>query len=435
MGYRRDNDPSPLKTGIVHGALSLTVFGGLALALGAGIQWTGSPEDAAPREIIALFDTPASSSNRLRDNSAYGGSQVSYSDSYSEGVSGDEPSLGVEYAEAGSEETINTIASAVLVEQGSAKEAEGIRINGKLVRPGESFGDVVQVLSLPRAPVASVTERANGLTLPRVGADGRGPADVYARPFSNPTGKPVVSLVVGGLGINATHTRSAIDELPPEVTLSFAPDAGRLQYWINRARAAGHETLIEVPMEAYDYGRMKMHPQTLLAGANPATNLSNLDKLLGRATGYFGVINYQGAKFADTEAAVRPVMDRLAERGLAFVEDGGLQSDMLNIVADQSRLRYVGANTPVDTRQTAVEIKMQLMDMENQARQKGAAMGSGFAYPITIEVIQEWTAELEQKGILLAPVSALTSVTPLEAVEGGRVKTGALSPSAVDSAG
>ena len=58
-----------------------------------------------------------------------------------------------------------------------------------------------------------------------------------------------MSLVLGGLGINYTHTRSAIDELPPEVTLSFAPHASGLQTWINRAREAGHEVLIELPLE------------------------------------------------------------------------------------------------------------------------------------------------------------------------------------------
>ncbi len=133
-----------------------------------------------------------------------------------------------------------------------------------------------------------MTETLNGMTLPRIAPDGRTPADVYARPFINPGNKPVVAIVVGGLGINATHTKSAIDELPPEVTLSFAPDATSLQTWINRARAAGHEVLIETPMEAYDYGRMKMHPLTLLADAGEAANRSRLDRVLGRSTGYFG---------------------------------------------------------------------------------------------------------------------------------------------------
>ncbi|MBV6652063.1 MAG: divergent polysaccharide deacetylase family protein, partial [Hoeflea sp.] len=65
-----------------------------------------------------------------------------------------------------------------------------------------------------------------------------------ARAFSNPDGKPTVSLIVSGLGTNATRTRAAIDELPPEVTLSFAPTSDNLSTWVRRARRAGHEVLI-----------------------------------------------------------------------------------------------------------------------------------------------------------------------------------------------
>jgi len=244
-----------------------------------------------------------------------------------------------------------------------------------------------------------------------------------------------VALVVGGLGINATHTKSAIEELPPEVTLSFAPDANRLQYWIDRARAAGHEVLIELPMENYDYGRMKMHPQTLLAGKGADVNVPRLNTLLGRASGYFGVINYQGAKFAEDAAAVRPVLDVLSKRGVALVEDGSLEEASLDKVADQSHVRYAKAASPIDTKLTADDINLELMELETIAKEKGAAMGAGYAFPITIEMAKIWASELGPKGIILAPVSALVGTTPAELVDAERVATGGKAPAPVNPAG
>ena len=38
----------------------------------------------------------------------------------------------------------------------------------------------------------------------------------------------------------------------------------------------------------------------------------------------------------------------------------------------------------------------------------GSALGTGFAYPITIDILKAWTARLDEKGIALAPVSAAT---------------------------
>lgn len=434
MGYGRDADPSPLKSGIMHAGFSLMVFGGLAAALGAGIQFSGDPADAGPREMLALFESNTNSSPNLKARLRGDGAAIAmtaYEDANSTALdtASDAPDLGVEYADA-----TETIVAGT--EQGASQTQEvGVRINGKLVRPGESYNDLTKIISLERAPIARVSETVNGVRLPRIGSDGSSPADVYARPFANPEQKPIIALVVGGLGINATHTKSAIEELPPEVTLSFAPDAKRLQFWINRARAAGHETLIEIPMEAYDYGRMKMHPQTILANNKSETNLHRLDVLLGRASGYFGVINYQGAKFADTEAAVRPVLNHLTARGLALVEDGGLQNQTFNVIADQARLPYVRANGSIDTKLTADGIKTELMELEATAREKGSAMGSGFAFPITIEIAHAWTKDLEQKGILLAPVSALTSTTPLDALEFGRVRTGSLGVTPVETRG
>lgn len=417
MGYRRDAEPSPLRTGLVHSGLSLLVFGGVVGLIGGGAVLMGDPSDAGPKQTLALFDSQDSAApslkTRLKTDLASATQTVETPDYDGDAGSGDTPDLGVEDPD-------TTIVTASLGDQPTGEgdaDTAGVRINGKMVKPGESYGDITRVISLERAPVTGVSERVNGMTLPRIAADGRAPADVYARPFLNPGNKPVVALVVGGLGINATHTKSAIDELPPEVTLSFAPDATGLQTWINRARAAGHEVLIETPMEAYEYGRMKMHPLTLMAGDDGAGNLPRLERILSRSTGYFGLINYQGAKIGDDEAAMKPVLEALVDRGLAFVDDGSLDKAHMDTLTGQTQLRYVRADATIDAKQAADEISSAFMELESEALEEGAAMGAGYAFPITIEMTKTWAAGLEQKGILLAPVSALAQVSrPVPAV-------------------
>ena len=106
---------------------------------------------------------------------------------------------------------------------------------------------------LSQAPIAGLTAPGpGGAPLPIIAADGRTAADAYARPFT-PNGRPKVSVVIGGLGLNAQTTRAAIETLPGEITLSFAPYAEGLQGWIDLARAHGHEVLLETPMEPADY--------------------------------------------------------------------------------------------------------------------------------------------------------------------------------------
>lgn len=431
MANRRDAEPSPLRASVVHTGLSLLVFGGIAGALGAGIVLMGDPSEAGPKQTLALFDTHETAApplkTRLKTDIATASLAIETPDYSDEGGSGDlpdsSPDLGIN---APAETLTASVDAGVPVGEGDADTA-GVRINGKLVKPGESYGEVTRIVSLERAPIAGMTERLNGMTLPRVSPEGRAPADAYARPFINPGNKPVVAIVVGGLGINATHTKSAIEELPPEVTLSFAPDATSLQTWINRARAAGHEVLIETPMEAYDYGRMKMHPLTLLASDNEARNRARLDRILSRSTGYFGLINSQGSKIGDDEAAMKPVLEAVSERGLAFIDDGGLNAGNMKQLSGETRLRYVRADSSIDAKLSAEEISSEFMELESQALEHGAALGSGFAFPITIEMVKTWTASLDQKGIVLAPVSALAAKAPdAENSSEDSVRTGSL---------
>ncbi|RAN39356.1 divergent polysaccharide deacetylase family protein [Hyphomonas sp. GM-8P] len=439
MANRRDAEPSPLRAGAVHTGLSLLVFGGIAGALGAAIILMGDPSEASPKQTLALFDTHDSAApplkTRLKTNIATASLAIETPDYSDADGSGDLPDFGPDLGVESPDDMLVAAADAAPVGEGDADTA-GVRINGKLVKPGESYGDVTSIVSLDRAPIAGMTERLNGMTLPRISPDGRAPADAYARPFINPGNKPVVAIVVGGLGINATHTKSAIDELPPEVTLSFAPDATSLQTWINRARAAGHEVLIETPMEAYDYGRMKMHPLTLLASENEARNQARLERVLSRSTGYFGLINSQGSKIGDDDAAMKPVLKAVSDRGLAFIDDGSLDAGNMQQLSGETGLRYVRADSAIDAKLSAEDISSEFMELESQALEHGAALGAGYAFPITIEMVKTWTASLEQKGIVLAPASALAAKSAkAENPADDTVRTGSLEPAPVNPHG
>ena len=125
-------------------------------------------------------------------------------------------------------------------------------------------------------------------------------------------GSPTVSLIVGGLGLNKALTERAIDDLPAEISLAFAPYAKDLDFWTEKARNAGHEVLIELPMENYSGDPTALGAAGLLTSRTPAENLQRLDWLMSRFGGYFAATNYQGGKFAANDEAMAPILARLA---------------------------------------------------------------------------------------------------------------------------
>ena len=96
--------------------------------------------------------------------------------------------------------------------------------------------------------------------MPIRAADGRRPVDVYARPWSGARGARV-AIVIGGLGVSQTGTQEAIDKLPAEVTLAFAPQGNSIGRWMQAARRKGHEIVMQVPLEPFDYPECQSRPQ------------------------------------------------------------------------------------------------------------------------------------------------------------------------------
>ncbi len=256
--------------------------------------------------------------------------------------------------------------------------------------------------ALPVAPIDGFFAPGPGGPLPIIAQDGRTPAQAYARPFK-PNGRPKVSLVVGGLGLNARATRQAIETLRPEITLSFVVYAEGLQGWIDMARAHGHEVLLETPMEPVDYPDNDPGPYTLMATGAPPETVKKLEWILSRATGYFGLTNYLGSRFLATDPAYAAFASAVKGRGLAFIDDG-------SAARRGGGLPRATAERVIDDKLSGPAIDQQLGALEAGALQRGQSLGSAFAYPITLEKVARWGHEVETRGYQLAPASALTVV-------------------------
>ena len=259
--------------------------------------------------------------------------------------------------------------------------------------------------ALPAAPLPGLTEEGPGGPLPVIGPDGWRPADAYRRPFAD-DGLPRIALIVGGLGWDPDSTRRAIAQLPPEVTLGFSPYAPGLQGWIDEARAAGHEVVIEIPMEPFDYPENDPGEHTLLTTAGAGANIGRLEWLMSRATGYFAVMNYLGERFLTSEASLTPVLSEIAGRGIDMVFDGPAAAPMERAGASAG-LHWAGADRALDAQLSAAGVQGQLAQLESLALQNGAALGVGFAYPVVIDQAIAWTQEAERRGYALAPASAV----------------------------
>jgi polysaccharide deacetylase 2 family uncharacterized protein YibQ len=253
----------------------------------------------------------------------------------------------------------------------------------------------------------ALAENSAGGPLPRIADDGRKPMTAYAAPAAS--GKFRIAIVVSGLGISAKATSAALASLPPGVTLGFAPYAGDVQHWVSQARQFGHEVVLEVPMEPFDFPDSDPGPHTLRSGAEEDANIERLDWALSRFTGYAGVTNLLGQRFLSDSDALSPVLTDLARRGLYFYDNGAVAQSVSPNVASHEGTAFVQAGATLDSIPTALEIDKHLSQLEDQARLNGSAVGSGFLYPVTVERIATWAKTLSGRGFVLVPVSAIVA--------------------------
>ncbi len=170
------------------------------------------------------------------------------------------------------------------------------------------------------APDEGLSEDTPEGSLPRIGADGRQPWQVYARPFNTADTRTRIAIVITDLGLSRVDTDAAIARLPANVTLAFDVQSPVVGAWLSRARQDGHETLLMVPMEPFDYPRSDPGPNTLLTSLPNTDNLMRLQNSLREATGYVGITTLSGSRFTTNPEKLDPVLDLLKRRGLMFFD-------------------------------------------------------------------------------------------------------------------
>jgi len=285
--------------------------------------------------------------------------------------------------------------------------------DGGVARPGQTPAEVViqdptkpGAIRLAAAPREDLVEQSRYGLLPRIGEDGTRPMQAYARPVEVASGMKRVAIVIGGIGIAAEGTTAALGALPGEVTLAFAPYGSALPRTVASARAAGHEILLQVPLEPYGYPQVDPGPHTLTTKASAAENLDNLHWLMGRLTTYVGAVNYMGARFSGEPAAMAPLLSELGKRGLLYLDDGSAPRNG-GTPLPPGAAPVLRADIVLDADTTPSAIDARLDQLAAIARERGSAIATGSAFPTTVDRVAAFARAAANRGIVLVPITAL----------------------------
>jgi len=259
---------------------------------------------------------------------------------------------------------------------------------------------------LPPAPIQGLTESKNGLTLPISRfADDMTPFQAYKRPFKPVPGKVPVAIVVMDYGLSSSFSQSALDNLPADISFVLTPYADDVAKWGADARANGHEFWLALPMETRDGA--DTGPLTLGVNASLQDNQQRLMSILATVPGYVGLVSQKNHVFNDQDLDISPMLKQIFGRGLAFAESNPGSTPFGQTMAAKDGFPYVQNGVWLDSDLRPASIDQALQQLETTATKNGRAVAFVQPYPVVLKKIQDWVKSADDRGIQIAPLSAL----------------------------
>jgi hypothetical protein len=239
--------------------------------------------------------------------------------------------------------------------------------------------------------------------------------NVYAAGFDHSSRRPRVGLLLAGIGPNEAESDAAIRDLPGAISLAVSPYAANLTKLMATARTSGHEYVIEIPLEPTGFPLNDPGPYTLLTSGSVVANAEKLHWVLSRIDGYVGATGIIGTMRGERLAAMTDQMDavltELSGRGLLYVDPRQERGPVTKGAITKAWGRHVDlvVDDPGDSDVAdRAMIDAKLSALEELAKDTGSALGLAMRpTPVAVARIAAWTNGLADRGLALAPVSAL----------------------------
>lgn len=272
--------------------------------------------------------------------------------------------------------------------------------------PGVTLPPEPEYASLEPISPDMMEESPHGY-IPKIADDGREPWKHYAGRYKNPEKRPRIGIVFMNMGLSRVAAEALIGKVPAAVAFAFQPYAKETERFMDLARAQGHETFIQIPLEPGDHPNSDPGPHVLLTKIAGPDNVYRLEWSLSRSPGFVGVTYDLGDKFLSTADAVRPVFEALKARGLMVFDTRIAQNSTVQPIAREVGLPIATNDVVIDRNPAKSAIDLALAELERIALKDGYAIGIAEPHPGSIERIVAWTGKLKDKNLVLAPVSVL----------------------------
>jgi len=193
------------------------------------------------------------------------------------------------------------------------------------------------------------------------------------------------------------------------VTLAVLPGLPHSQELARKAREAGLEVLLHLPMEPEDPSLARLLGEFGVRVDMSEEEIAQTVRAALRAVpGAVGVNNHMGSRATADPRVVGAVLRVVREEGLFFLDSRTTPKSSVEAVAKDLGVRTAHRSVFLDNDPSPEAVRGQVRRLAELALREGSAVGIGHANrPHTAEVLAEMASELEQRGVQLVPLREL----------------------------
>lgn len=254
-------------------------------------------------------------------------------------------------------------------------------------------------IATPRPPAVPRAPRGAG------SGDAALPGPKVPAPRAEPAAAYRVAIVFDDAGGSLADVE-AIIEIGRPVAVAVLPGLAYSGEVARRARAAGLEVLLHLPIEADD--------DTKALGPGAVTVAMSDDEIraavragLASVPGAVGVNNHMGSKGTADRRVVRAILEVVRDRHLFFLDSRTTVETVVEPVAAELGVPVARRLVFLDNDEHEVAIREQVRRLVATARERGTAIAIGHAPRQTPRIVAGMVEEIERAGVAIVPVSTL----------------------------
>src|SRR5690606_11455956 len=214
-------------------------------------------------------------------------------------------------------------------------------------------------------------------------------------------------------------------QFPEKLTVAVIPFLPLSEEHAQRARAAGHEVIVHLPMEPLNPD-IELGPGGVYVAMDDEAIAEAVAAALAAVPGNVGMNNHMGSRATMEPRVMRAVLGVLREEQKFFVDSFTTAATVGPAVAREMAVPYAVNQVFLDHEDDEEAIRAQLRRLADLARQRGAAVGIGHVRPRTHRAPEAAAAPAGTPAAVPAPADSApaASAAPAEAAASGPVRVG-----------